>query len=269
MKHLINGTLVGRNAIASLLLVFGLFFLVGFACNSGKSADSKPIPSDYFGAWTGSDGSTITIRGDGTGDYKSGGTSVDGGTVEINDADKTLSIKFFGIGPTKKIDKTPSGNQMTLDGVVYKKSGGSDTKSDTTSSSKSDDKSTGDAPSNSEVEALVKTSFGDFSDAIDEEDFSDFYEKSSGDFQASYTKDQIKSTFFVFIDKKDQTLPSLRDVQTKSASFSSGPSVSTEKGIKVLVADGEFPSKPNATKFETKYEWEKGEWKILKFKVKM
>ena len=132
-------------------LVLGIFFLVGFACNSGQVRIRKPISSDYFGAWTGSDdGSTITIRGDGTGDYKSGGTTVDGGTVEINDVDKMLSIKFFGIGPSKKIDKAPSGNQMTLDGVVYRKGGGTDSKPDTTSSTK-----TGDAPSNSEVEAKL------------------------------------------------------------------------------------------------------------------
>lgn len=264
MKNLINRALFDKNAKISLLFVIGVLLLVGLGCSGGKSKDAKPVSSDYYGAWTGDDGSTITIRGDGTGDYKSGGTSVNGGTVEINDADKTLSITFFGIGPTLKIDKAPSGNQMTLGGVVYKKAGSPDSKPDTKSSTKS-----GDAPSNSEVEALVRSSFEDFSDAVENEDFSDFYEKSSGDFQASYTKEQIKSTFAVFIDKKDQTLPSLRDVQTKSASFSSKPSVSTEKGIKVLVADGEFPSKPNATKFETKYEWEKGEWKILRFKVKM
>src|SRR6266481_2795181 len=56
MKTSINRALVGTDAVASLLLVFGIFFLVGFACNRGKSADSKPIPSEYFGAWTGEDG---------------------------------------------------------------------------------------------------------------------------------------------------------------------------------------------------------------------
>ena len=66
-----------------------------------------------------------------------------------------------------------------------------------------------------------------------------------------------------------KSLPSLRDIQSKSASFTSAPSVTTENGIKVLVADGQFPSKPTSTTFETKYERENGDWKMVKFKVKM
>ena len=264
MKASINRARVGRNAMVSLLLVSGILFLVGFACSS-----TKPAPSEYVGAWTGDDGSTITIRGDGSGDYKSGGTSVTNGSVEINEADKTLGIKFVGMGPSFKIDKAPSGNQMTLDGVVYKKGGSSDSKPDTSSSSKSSDTSTGSAPSTSEVEALVKASFRDFAAAVDDEDFSDFRANTSSRFQGSNSSDQLKSTFSVFIDKKDQVLPSLRDIQTRSASFSSAPSTGTEDGVKVLTADGEFPSKPAPTKFETKYEWEKSEWKVFKFKVKM
>ena len=266
MKTSVKPALIGRNAAVSLLLVLGIFFVVGFACGGS----STPPPSAYVGFWTGSDGTTITIRSDGTGDWKSGNSNVSGGSVTVDESAKTLKISFATLGPSFTIDKAPDGDKMTLSGVVYKKGGGSDSKSDdkkTTSSS--DDKSAGDAPSKSETEKAIKSTFVDFAAAVDSGDFTDFYDNSSDDFQASYTKDQVKTTFNIFIENKSKAVPSLKDVQGSSATFSNGPSVEMEKGIKMLIADGEFSSKPNAVKFETKYEWQSGEWKMLKFKVKM
>ena len=269
MKNMINKSLFGRNATASLLLALGIFFVVGFACGGS----STPPPSGYVGFWTGEDGSTITIRSDGTGDWKSGISNISGGSVTIDESAKTLKISFASLGPSLTIDKVPEGDKMTLSGVAYKKGGSSDTKSDKTTSdnttSSRDDKSTGDAPSKSEAEKAIKGTFADFTDAVESGDFTDFYENSSDDFQASYTKDQVKTTFNVFVENKGKALPSLKGVQDSSATFSSGPSVEMEKGIKMLLADGEFSSKPSSIKFETKYEWQKGGWKMLKFKVKM
>ena len=265
MKNAFRKALIGKNAIASAVLVICVFMVVGFACGGS----STPPPSQYVGFWTGEDGSTITIRGDGGADYKSGSSSISGGSVTIDDGAKTLKISFASLGPSFTIDKAPSGDRMTLSAVVYKKGGSSDSKSDNADPSKSDDKPSGEAPSKSEAEKLIKATFADFSDAVSSEDFTDFYAKSSDDFQSSYTKEQIKSTFAVFIDNKSKALPALKDIQTTSAAFTNGPSVEIEKGIKVMIADGEFASKPNSVKFETKYEWQKGEWKMLKFKIKM
>ena len=104
--------------------------VVGFACGGS----STPPPSGYVGFWTGEDGSTITIRGDGGADYKSGGSSISGGSVTIDEGTKTLKISLAGFGPSYTIDKAPSGNQMTLSNVVYKKGvGSSDSKPDTSS----------------------------------------------------------------------------------------------------------------------------------------
>lgn len=136
MKNTINKVLTGRNATVSLILVLGIFFVVGFACGGS----STPPPSQYVGFWTGEDGSTITIRGDGGADYKFGGTSISGGSATIDESAKTLKISFASLGPSFTIDKAPSGNQMTLSGVVYKKGGGSsDSKPDKTPTPKSDD----------------------------------------------------------------------------------------------------------------------------------
>lgn len=125
------------------MLAIAALFIVGIACGGSGAADAKQAGPEYVGAWVGSDGATITIRSDGSADYKSGGTSVTGGSAQVSEKEKTLKIGLLGLGPTFKIDKAPSGNEMTLDGIVFKK-GGSAPSSSTTSSapppSRSDDK---------------------------------------------------------------------------------------------------------------------------------
>src|SRR4051794_3778319 len=121
MKNRVRKVLVGKNAVASLLLVFGLLFVMGFVCGGS----STPPPAAYVGAWTADDGTTMDIRSDGSASYKSANASVDGGGLVVDESAKTLKITFAGLGPTFTIDKAPSGDQMTLSGVVYKKGGSS------------------------------------------------------------------------------------------------------------------------------------------------
>jgi hypothetical protein len=126
MQASINQSYFEKQTASSLLLVLGMLVFIGLACGS-----KTPPPPQYVGVWSGEDGTLITIRGDGSGDYKSGGSSVSGGSVTIDEAAKTLKVTLATMGPSYTIDKPPSGNQMTLSGVVFRKGGGSDTKSDT------------------------------------------------------------------------------------------------------------------------------------------
>ena len=128
-----------------LLLSLSALLVVALACGGSKT----PPPAAYVGAWTGADGSTITVRGDGSGDYKSGGTSVTGGSVTIDEGAKTMKIAFAGLGPSFTIDKAPAGGQMTLSGVVYKNGSGSSSSSSTSSSSTSSSSSSNSSSSNS------------------------------------------------------------------------------------------------------------------------
>lgn len=286
MKKFANRIFRGKDSKITLLLIFSLFIFVGLSCKRGSKTNTKPIPQAFLGDWEGQDGATLSIRADGTGDYHAGSTKVDGGTAEVNEAERTLSVTFFGIGKTMKIDQPPSGDQMKLDGVTFRRKGGfttSTSTSDSTSNSKSDSpfssdtpplskttpSSRGDAPPDSEVESLVKETMTDFADAIEKEDFSDFRTTTSKDFQVSYTAAQLKASFQTFVDKKDQVLPSLNAVDESSVSFTDGPRIRTEKGYKILVANGIFSTRPYPVQFETEYELEKGAWKILKIKVKM
>ena len=124
-------------------------------------------------------------------------------------------------------------------------------------------------PSESALQAMVKETTSDFADAIENDDFSEIYAKSSQDFQSTYTQDQMRNVFKTFIDKRAQVLPSLRKAATTNAVFSPPPSIRTEKGLSILVLEGSFPSKPFAVKFEYEYVYRDGEWKMLKLVVKM
>jgi hypothetical protein len=269
-----NSPVFGRSgAVTSLLLVLGIFFVVGFACNSG----SKPPPSEYVGMWSGQDGSLMTIRGDATGDYKSGGTTVSGGAVEIDEAAKSLSIKFIKIGPSFTIDKAPSGNQMTLSGVVYKKNGGSTSGSDTSKSTGSDDKSTSsddkstsgseDMPSDSEIQDLAHETTSQFADAIDTDDFGDLYDNASKDFQRTYTEDEVKSGFKTYRDNRKILLPILKKAVDKEVDLSPPPYFRTEHGTNILCVEGTYKLGARSAVIDYEYVMQDSEWKMLVLKI--
>lgn len=276
MKTKIGKFFVGRDSKVTVLLIFSLIIFVGLGCRGGNS-DSKPIPAAYLGDWEGQDGSTLSIRADGKGDYRAGSTKVEGGTAEVDETAKTVSVTFFGIGKTLKIDQPPSGDQMKLDGVMYRRKGGFSTTTtgqDTASTSStpfssSGDTSSGDAPSKGEVEALVKESMADFANALEQGDFTDFHANSSKDFQSTFTPEQLKTTFQTYLNNKNIVLPVLNSVDGTTATFTDGPRIRTENGLKIVVANGSFPTKQRTTKFETDYIWRNGEWKLLKFKINM
>ena len=109
------------NSRANVVFATLALLLAGLACGSNTTAVPPP---QYVGVWTSGDATTITIRSDGSADYKSSNSSVSGGGAVIDEAAKTLKISLAGMGPTFKIDKPPTTTEMTLDGIVFKKYGG-------------------------------------------------------------------------------------------------------------------------------------------------
>ncbi len=283
MQNLIREFIYGQNAKVSAFFVVGMFLLVGLGCfGSGRSGSSTPIPPAYLGDWKGQDGSTLSIRGDGKGDYHSGNTKVDGGSVEINDAKKELSVTFIGIGPTLKIDSAPSGDQMTLSGVIYKRNGsGSTTTTDTkkavtdtttkeSPSPKTDSKtyekadaSRGEIPEGDELQEMVQKTLVDFNDAIQANDFTDFFQTISKLWQRQSSPAKLKDTFQTFIDRKID----IGEVRTMGAKFTSKPRVEDSKGFKELILEGNYDTSPRPTKFELKYTPEGKNWKLTGISV--
>ena len=266
MKRFINQLVANKNNKITISILFAIFALIVLGCSGGSKTPMKPLPSEYVGSWTGSDGSTISIRGDGSGDYHSGNFKVEGGKAEMSEDGKSLSITFFGIGKTLKIDQAPSGNQMKLEGVTYSKGGGSTTS--TTTSDKSGDSSkttsSGEIPSNSELNAMVQKTLKEFTEAVDREDFTDFRESTSSAFQGLYTAENLKTAFATFVTQKDKFVPIMRTISSETPSYSPAPTNTDGE----LVANGTVKGKQLVT-FELSYVKEDGDWKVQKIRVKL
>ncbi|MEQ1603821.1 MAG: hypothetical protein ABL999_03045 [Pyrinomonadaceae bacterium] len=134
----------------------------------------------------------------------------------------------------------------------------SNTKSDTTSDS---------IPSNSVVEGLVKETIDEFRDAISSGDFSDLHRNASQDFQSTYTVDQMKTAFRSYTDKKSMVVPILEKAGNMSADFTVPVGTRSEQNLKILMAKGEFKTKPYKVRYDFEYVFRGGEWKLLKLVI--
>ncbi len=237
------------NIVISTLVLLA----VGLACGS-----KTPPPAEYVGVWVAGDGAMITIRSDGSADYKSGGTSVSGGGVTIDNEAKTLKVSLAGLGPTFRIDKPPTASEMTLDGIVFKKTGGGVT---TTSDAKPE------IPSNDKLQTLVKTTFMDFSDAIQSEDFTDFHKKIAKVWREESSAEKLADGFDSFVEDKEN-YNFKKAVSSLDATFSPAPSIEKVSGMDALVVKGYYPTKPARANFELKYTMDDGTWKLIGINIK-
>ncbi len=106
---------MGLGLLGMLLTLAAFVFAILFAHrlpdkwpDFGDLFTKQPLAQDqmiYVGEWRGDKGSLITIRSDGTGDFKTKNTKVTGGKVKIEG--ETLSIGLFGFASTWRIDKPP------------------------------------------------------------------------------------------------------------------------------------------------------------------
>lgn len=244
-----------------MFISIAALMVVGLACSGGgdKAADEKQAGPEFVGAWAAADGSTITIRSDGGGDYKIGGTSVTGGSAVVSESNKTLRITMLGMGSPMKIDKAPANGEMTIDGVVYKRVGGSST------SSTSDVKP--EIPSKEKLQTLIKTSFLDFGDAIQAGDFTDFHKKVAKPWRDTSTPEKLNEAFKVFIDKKE-TYDFKRVLMPIDATFSPEPRIEKVKDLDAMIVRGSYDTKP-ITNFELKYTMDDGTWKLIGINVQI
>lgn len=236
----------------NFLFCTAALLLVGLACGGSKT----PPPTQYVGTWTGADGTEITIRADGSGDYKSGGSSVSGGTVTIDESAKSLKITMLSMGPSFTIDKAPAGDQMTLGGVVFRKGGGTTVKTDPSANKRSS--SGDDIPSEDELQDLARHTILDFNDAIQADDFSGFHATLSEPFKKEVSAERLAGVFHEFVKAKLD----FREVENLDATFTSPPSMVEQAGLDMLRLKGHYATKPRRTNFELKYVYEDGSWKL-------
>ena len=141
----------------------------------------------------------------------------------------------------------------------------SNSKTDSTprKSSTKADASKGEMPSDEELQEKVKETLLDFNDAVQSDDFTSFYGKICDPWQKQVTPESLRETFKPFIEKKID----ISTISSLDATFSPEPEISREVGYKALKIKGQYPTKPNLTKFEINYIPEGKEWKLSKIIV--
>lgn len=272
--------ILGFSCLGCLAVTILAFVILG---NSLRGAIQKtPLPAsqmDYVGAWTGADGTTLTIRADGSGDVVAGGTKVTNGRVKIDEGAKTLEVGLFGIEKEWRIDQPPSAEtrRMVLDGTQFRSGSGStrSTGSEPPASpggdapvspgSDDDEPSSGDSgnplaavPDQAEATALAKVGLMEFNAAVQSEDFTSFHTNAASSLRTEHTPDSIKTAFNVFIQNKSLLEPiSSMDPAVEKAT------VTPQGNLEVV---GDYSSDP-PLKFELVYQKEDGVWKLAGINV--
>lgn len=264
MKKLIANILYGRNSRFDLLCGILIMLVVVLGCgdsgNSSVNSSSdttakKSVPSAYVGTWTGQDGSTVTLRNDGSGDYKSGGTTVNGASVEVDEAAKEIRFTMLGFDSGKyKINQPPSGNKMKLDGMEYRRTGGFavDEPNDKTTASKDN----ADVPSQDEIVPVATKTIKEFDAAVQQGDFSEFYSNVSETWQSQITAADLDKAFAPLAGQKN-------DYKLKAGApvtVSSNPALKDN----VLEVNGGYQNvKGKTIPFRLRYVKEDSDWKLL------
>jgi hypothetical protein len=262
MKHSISNLLAKRNSQINLACVILILLVLVLGCsdsgdsNSSCETTKKPVPPAYIGIWTGQDGSTVTIRNDGSGDYKSGGSSVNGGTVEIDEAVKEIRFSFMGFDSGKyKIDQPPKKNKMRLDGMEYRRTGGFSVDEPEKTS---DAANSGETPSEDELRLLVGETIQNLDRAIQQGDVGDFYATISERWKRQTTVAELNKAFASVMRRKD--VHKLKD--GAPLAFTTELSLGNEGNT--FEIDGSYPTtKGKNIPFRLRYVTENDEWKLL------
>jgi len=238
--------------LAAVLLHAGLLS----SCGSKKNPEEvKPIPSEFYGEWQGQDGSRLQIFANGKGNFKTGGKTVDGGTVEYMPNSKSFEISLFGIGETFRIDQAPtaSSSEMKLNGIVFRRVGGF------APESMSSRATTPSVPSMAELENLTYKSLTNFGNAVMMGDFTLFHSRLAPEFQRDFTPEKLKAAFAEFVERKVDVGML---VQNSPITFSTPASID---GNGILKTQGTIASKiaPVTVLFSLDYVFRDNEWKLI------
>ncbi|NNE99377.1 MAG: hypothetical protein HKN25_10200 [Pyrinomonadaceae bacterium] len=126
-----------------------------------------------------------------------------------------------------------------------------------------DVKASRSAPSEEDLQRLVKTTMLDFSQAIKDEDFSEFYKHISKFWQKQIKADKFDQVFKAFmVANWDGS-----SIRTMKADITSGPTVRASRLTKRLEVKGAYDTSPRSTKFDLGYIEEDGLWKLYKINV--
>jgi hypothetical protein len=158
-----------------------------------------------------------------------------------------------------KIDKAPSGNSMTLDGMVFKRGGGTGTS--TTKTAADSDVSSNDVPAGDELNSLVGNTMENFNSAIQSDDFTEFHTQISEAWQEQITAEKLQEIFSPLVKQKVDLTPKTGSKPT----YSPKPTID-ENGM--MVVNGTYQTvKGKNAQFKLTYVKEDADWKLFGIRV--
>lgn len=237
-----------------LLAALAILAAIPFAGCGGEKPSEVELKAlaPYAGNWEGEDGTTLSIRADGTGNFESDGASVTGGRAIVDEAKKTLKISgLLGISGTWKIDEPPhatpgGGTEMRLDSMIYRRVTGF--------GAGATNAAIGSVPAAAELQPIVTATLLDLNNAITSGNFSPFYATISRTWQAQTTPEQLREAFQDFSSKKVD----FRGIAGHEPVFEPAPALDENN---LLVANGYYQVGPNHLDFALKYIWEDSQWR--------
>lgn len=239
-----------------------ILLAVVLGCSDSGSSDAsakqteKKIPAAYVGMWTGADGSTLTIRNDGSGDYKSGGNSMSGGSVEVDETAKEIRFSLLLFDSKYKIDESPKDNKMKLDGMEYRRTGGFEVRANE-QESVGDDKV--EVPSDAELRLLAGETIRLLDDALQRNNFEDFHASLAEALQKKYTAAEFRENFGDTVSQKDR----YKLKEGEPLVFRSRPALRDDNRTFDLFGSYQTTIRGRSVPFQLRYLRENGDWKLL------
>lgn len=238
-----------RGPVVELILVGTVLAAACIGC--GGEPFKRP-GADLLGIWT-AEGTSINIKNETTADLIGKNTVIVNGDVRLYKDGRDLMIGDQGVFKTFKIDTPPSGGQMTLDGVVFKRGG----------QMPASDKVPGDA----EIEARIKDTIANYARAVEAGSLGDFFKDKKDQYDKDLDEQQLKTIRGM----GDRGLASLRGVAGSTVKFARPPMVGIDSQGGVIWLKGSFDSKPSGVTFEAIYVLEKrsNEWIITSLQINL
>jgi hypothetical protein len=241
------------NSVVNIILISVLLIVVSLGCGGAPYT----VPNaEYLGVW--SDGNaTFTFRPDGITEYSSPNLYLRENDTRIY-SDGGSYFSLWNYDYKFKIDAEPKDNKMTLNGITYQKTGNNEPPPPS-------DKLK--VPTDAEIEKIVKDMIGDYIKALEAGSLEQFLAAGEQELD-NYDKDIFQKNFAEALAKKDNSLASLRDAQTKPVKFNRQPSmaITIQKGS-FSFNDASFASQPLKTVVSGYFDLKKGKWQFSRFWV--
>ena len=126
-----------------------------------------------------------------------------------------------------------------------------------------DVKASKSAPSDEDLQRLMKTTMLDFDKAIQDQDFSEFHKRISKLWQKQITPKKLDETFKPFMLGKFD----LSSIRKMDAEITMGPNMKSSRLVTSMEVNGTYPTSPRSTNVRLKYIEENGLWKLFGINV--